>query len=80
MRFNSEKFELIRYGRDNTLQTRRYNADGQEIVEKDKLRDLGIQLNSQLTDDDEHQNITKTANKLTTSFTPSTDNQSLSCH
>ena len=63
MRFNSEKFELIRYGRDNTLKTKQYNADGQEIVEKDNLRDLRIQINNQLTYDEHIHNITKTANK-----------------
>ena len=54
MKFNSTKFELLRYGKDEELKngTVYFFAEEDIIEEKDMLRDLGIQMNNQATVDD----------------------------
>ena len=63
MRFNSEKFELIRYENNECLKQQPYHANEQEITEKDNLRDLGIHLNNKLTYQEHIDNITMMANQ-----------------
>ena len=54
MKFNSTKFELLRYGKDEELKngTVYFSAEEDIIEEKDVLRDLGIQMNNKATFDD----------------------------
>ena len=48
MLFNNKKFEVLRYGRDDTLKlTTSYTApDGTIISDKDHIRDLGITMSA----------------------------------
>ena len=48
MKFNSEKFELLRYGKNEEikLNTIYFSADDNIIEEKEVLRDLGVQMNN----------------------------------
>ena len=54
MQFNSKKFELIRYGKNEELKhdTMYFSADNYVIEEKEVLRDLGVMMNNQATFDD----------------------------
>ena len=54
MKFNSEKFELLRYGKDEELKfnTLYFSADDNLIEEKEDLRDLGVQMNNKANFDD----------------------------
>ena len=51
MRFNSDKFELLRYGNNQEIKddTIYFSADNDPIEEKEVLRDLGIMMNNDAT-------------------------------
>ena len=47
MSFNTEKFQLLRYGKDDELKQNEYSLpDGQLITESKQARDLGIIMNN----------------------------------
>ena len=49
MEFNSKKFELLRYGRNEMIKqsTRYFTPNFENIIEeKESLRDLGVQMSS----------------------------------
>ena len=54
MKFNSGKFELIRYGKDEDIKNDTFyiSADNNIIEEKEVLRDLGVMMNNKATFDD----------------------------
>jgi hypothetical protein len=54
MKFNSTKFEVLRYGKNEEMKfgTMYFSADDDLIEEKDVLRDLGVQMNNKATFDD----------------------------
>ena len=62
MKFNSDKFELLRYGKNQELKdnTIYFSADDNLIEEKEVLRDLGIMMNNAATFDDHIEKICKT--------------------
>ena len=50
MVLNEDKFELIRYGQDQDLKNRTgYKCNGQPIVAKEVVRDLGVHMSEDLT-------------------------------
>ena len=51
MKFNSDKFELLRYGKNQQIkdETIYFSADNDPIEEKEVLRDLGIMMNNDAT-------------------------------
>ena len=51
MTFNDKKFELLRYGSNQTLKENTFylSSDEEVIEEKDNLRDLGLQMNNSAT-------------------------------
>ena len=50
MALNEDKFELIRYGQDQVLKSRTgYKCNGQPIVAKETVRDLGVHMSEDLT-------------------------------
>ena len=63
MAFNSDKFELIRYGKDTTLQQNNYTADN-DIKEKESLKDLGVWMSNDCTFSEHIESITKTAKQM----------------
>ena len=66
MVFNSDKFECLRFWPGTTEQPNiGYNSpDGSQIEEKPHLRDLGVQINTDLTFKNHIQNCVASANKL----------------
>ena len=54
MQFNSNKFELLRYGKNDDLKldTIYFSDDNDIIEEKEVLRDLGVQMNNKATFED----------------------------
>ena len=54
MKFNSTKFEVLRYGKNEEMKcgTMYFSAEDDIIEEKDVLRDLGVQMNNKATFDD----------------------------
>ena len=66
MVFNSDKFECLRFWPGTTEQPNiGYNSpDGSQIEEKPHLRDLGVQINTDLTFRNHIQNCVASANKL----------------
>jgi hypothetical protein len=54
MKFNKNKFELVRYGKDNKLikETSYVTENGNKIQEKESLRDLGVRMQNNATFDD----------------------------
>ena len=62
MEFNSKKFELIRYGKNQDIKdgTIYFSADDNIIEEKEVLRDLGILMNNEATFDDHIMKVCKT--------------------
>ena len=63
MKFNSEKFELLRYGKNEAVKenTVYFSGDENIIEEKEVLRDLGVQMNNQANFDD---HISKVCQKV----------------
>ena len=63
MKFNSKKFECLRYGPNNHLKSSSHytSDDGNQIKEVDHVRDLGITLSSDGTFSKHIQNITESA-------------------
>ena len=65
MVFNSEKFECLRYWPRSAKPDLSYSSpDGSIIEEKQHLRDLGIEMSSDLTFDNHIENVVSSANKL----------------
>ena len=58
MKFNSKKFEILRYG-DKTIkeETMYFSPDDEIIEEKDNLRDLGIQMNNKADFENHTENV-----------------------
>ena len=66
MVFNSDKFECVRFwpGKSQKPQSQYLAPDGTPIEEKDHLRDLGVQVGTDLTFNIHIQNTVAGANKL----------------
>ncbi len=66
MLFNEKKFELLRYGMDQTIKGNTYytGPQGNTIEEKTCLRDLGVQLSNTAKFDDHINTVCKKANKM----------------
>jgi hypothetical protein len=66
MKFNQNKFELLRYGKQNDLKEaiKYHSPDGKEIEEKDHTRDLGIQMDNGNTFIYQTESVTKSCRKL----------------
>ena len=66
MKFNSEKFECLRYwaNPDSAPQFQYLSPDGQPIEVKADLRDLGVQLSSNLSFNIHIENTVTAASKL----------------
>ena len=66
MKFNSEKFECIRYGKKSAIHdTTSYLSDiGSTILPKDQINDLGVLISSNGQFDSQIDNVVKAANKL----------------
>ena len=66
MKFNSEKFECVRYGKRKEFHdnTDYYSDLGTAIKPKDQINDLGVLLNKNCTFKDQIDDIVRTANKL----------------
>ena len=66
MKFNSEKFECIRYGKKSDIHnTTTYLSDiGSTISPKDQINDLGVLISSNCQFSNHIENVVKTANKL----------------
>ena len=66
MKFNSEKFECIRYGKRKGIhETTGYLSDvNTVIIPKDQINDLGVQISSNCLFKNQIDDIVKTANKL----------------
>ena len=66
MQFNSVKFELIRYGKDNHLkESTTYISPEWELIEnKESVKDLGITLQNNLSFKQHITNITETAKRM----------------
>ena len=62
MKFNSDKFGLLRYGKNQELKdgTSYFPADDNIIEEKEVLRDLGIMMNNVATFDEHIEKVCKT--------------------
>ena len=62
MKFNRDKFELLRYGKNQDLkdETIYLSADNNIIEEKEELRDLGIIMNNNATFDNHVEKVCKT--------------------
>ena len=67
MQFNTEKFELMRYGKMEPLkeQTSYRTPSGGLIQEKDNLRDLGIIMSNSLRFDEHIERMVAKANQMT---------------
>ena len=64
MEFNSEKFQVIRYGRDLNLKksTDYFTGDFDEVIERfPTIRDLGVQVSEDVTFLEHIENICKKA-------------------
>ena len=63
MKFNSDKFELLRYGKDEEIKfnTIYFSADDKIIEEKEVLRDLGLQMNNKADFSDHIRNVCQKA-------------------
>ena len=63
MKFSSEKFELLSYGKNEAIKenTVYFSGDENIIEEKEVLRDLGVQMNHQANFDD---HISKVCQKV----------------
>ena len=66
IKFNSEKFECIRYGKRNDIhKTTGYHSDANTIITpKDQINDLGVLISSNCLFKNQIDNVVKTANKL----------------
>ena len=66
MKFNSEKFECIRYGKLNEFhETTEYYSDANTVITpKDQINDLGVIISRNCTFTSQIDNVVKTANKL----------------
>ena len=64
MHFNDDKFETIRYGNQRTFVDDGYNVNGNNITEKDAVRDLGILMSNDCTFTDHIENISKAARQM----------------
>ena len=66
MVFNSDKFECLRFwpGKTQKPSSEYLSPDGTPIEEKDSLRDLGVQIGTDLTFSTHIQNTVAGANKL----------------
>ena len=66
MKFNSEKFECIRYGKRTDIhETTGYYSDANTIITpKDHINDLGVLISSSCLFKKQIDNVVKTANKL----------------
>ena len=66
MKFNSEKFECIRYGKRKDIhETTGYHSDANtSITPKDQINDLGVLISSSCLFKNQIDNVVKTANKL----------------
>ena len=66
MKFNSEKFECIRYGKRRDIHdTTAYHSDvGSTITPKDQINDLGVLISSNCQFNNHIDNVVKTTNKL----------------
>ena len=66
MKFNSEKFECIRYGKRKDIHnTTGYHSDvNTMITPKDQINDLGVLISSNCLFKNQIDNVVKTANKL----------------
>ena len=67
MEFNTDKFELMRFGKMEELkeQTSYRTPDGKLIQEKDNLRDLGITMSNNLRFDEHIEKMVAKANQMT---------------
>ena len=65
MQFNCDKFEFFHYWpRGQTTGTMYTSPDGSPIQEKDHLRDLGVEMTSDLTFNTHINNVVSAATKL----------------
>ena len=65
MKFNSGKFEILRYGKNEELKmnTLYFSADDDVIEQKDVLRDLGVQMNDKATFDEHISKVCQKVNR-----------------